>query len=299
MTCETTRQRLLKSERPDRPPADVQPHLAACSACREWQRRLTRIERQLPDVPVPPSAPPPSLIRQLLNRPTPPDLPGTSGGPSPWWASSPVSGPNSGPPPWWVNASEAERQGPLAFDRKNRRVVVRSPLKDRARRKVAVAFAATLGLAIFSLCWGLWPRSTPEAPAPQSALAIRQTRLERLLAEVRTPKDKICVLDDFAGRLDREARDRARTASPEDLRDLASLYVQVVRVRLPDYAESLPGEEREQVLKAVAQDLMHTNSEMLRLLEEGVSADSAKPLREIAEAARKGHDRLWKIIREA
>ena len=29
MTCETTRQRLLRSERPDRPPADVQPHLVS------------------------------------------------------------------------------------------------------------------------------------------------------------------------------------------------------------------------------------------------------------------------------
>ncbi len=168
---------------------------------------------------------------------------------------------------------------------------------------MAVAFAATLGLAVFSLCWGLWPHTTPEAPAPQSATAVRQARLERLLAEVRTPKDKIHVLDDFAVKLDREARGRARTASPEDLRELATIYVQVVRVRLPNYAKSLPAEEREQVLKAVAESLKNTNSEMLRemeqLLTDGASPDSAKPLREIAEAAREGHDRLWAMIREA
>ena len=61
MTCETTRLRLLRSERPDRPPADVQPHLAECAACRAWQRGLTRLERRITELDVPPSAPP--LIR--------------------------------------------------------------------------------------------------------------------------------------------------------------------------------------------------------------------------------------------
>ena len=71
MSCETTRQRLLQSEQPDRPPADVQPHLAACAACRSWQRGLTRLERRVTEIDVPPSAPPADLLRQILNGPPP------------------------------------------------------------------------------------------------------------------------------------------------------------------------------------------------------------------------------------
>ena len=296
MTCATTRQRLLGSERPDRPPADIQPHLAACPACREWQRRLTRIEQRLPDVPVPPSAPPEALLRQLLNGSVPPELPGTNG--HPWWVAGAAAGPNGGPRPWWVSAPETERPRPLVSGGTRHAAGPRSPHNDRTRRKVAVAFAATLGLAVFSLCWGVWPHSTPETPTPPSPVAVREARLDRLLAEVRTPRDKVHVLDAFAGKLHREAHDRARTASPAELRELAAVYVHTVRVKLPAYARSLPVGEREKVLSEVADSLLRTNSEMERLLDENVSPDSAKPLREIAEAALEGHNQLRAMLRE-
>jgi predicted anti-sigma-YlaC factor YlaD len=40
MNCDTAQRRLLGSERPDEPPAEVEAHLAACAACRTWQQRL-------------------------------------------------------------------------------------------------------------------------------------------------------------------------------------------------------------------------------------------------------------------
>jgi hypothetical protein len=181
------------------------------------------------------------------------------------------------------------RRRPTANGRSSRTAEVAPPALGRR---------STLGLAVFSLCWGIWPHSTTEAPAPQSPGAVRQARLDRLLAEVRTPRDKIHVLDEFAGKLHREAHDRARTASPAELRDLASAYVHVVRVRLPIYARSLPADEREKVLTEVAEGLMRTNSDMQRLLEENVSADAAKPLREIAEAALEGHNHIRALLRE-
>jgi hypothetical protein len=305
MSCETTRERLLRCERPDRPPADVQPHLAGCAACRAWQRRLTRIERTLPEVPVPPSAPPPSLLQQILNGPPPlpaGPLPGAAGSTPPWWAATPPSGPNNGAPPWWSNNADADRQ----------RLIVRSewdpthggpwPRNDRTRRKVAMAFAATIGLAVFSLCWGLWPHSSPDVAPPRAAVSLRQARLEarldQLLSAAGTTHGKIRVLDEFAANLETDARARIRTADPEELRDLASVYVQVVRVRLPKYAESLPREEREKVLREVASGLIATNSEIDRLLVEtkDIPPDVAAPLREMAQAARDGHNRLRDLL---
>jgi hypothetical protein len=55
MNCELLQRRLLNLERPDRPPAEVLAHLAACPSCREWQRRLVRLEQRVALLPVPAS----------------------------------------------------------------------------------------------------------------------------------------------------------------------------------------------------------------------------------------------------
>jgi hypothetical protein len=72
MKCSTFRNRLLAWDHPDRPPADARAHLDACAACRDWQRRLVRLERQLPRLPVPPSAAKGRVIRQILTAPLAP-----------------------------------------------------------------------------------------------------------------------------------------------------------------------------------------------------------------------------------
>jgi hypothetical protein len=283
MTCESTRQRLLRSERPDRPPADVQPHLAACAACRGWQRRLTRIERQIPELPVPSSEPPAALIRQILAGPPP--LPG-----------GPVPGLNAGSP-WWVNNPMADRNQPGPIDR-SRFDPTYSRHNERARRKVAVAFAMTLGLAAFSLSWGLWPHPPSPTQPAQTAGNFRQARLERLLIAARTPKERVNVLAKYADDLKREALAMVRTSEPEELRELATLYVQVVHVRLPNYARTLPAAERVKVLEEVTKGLSETNSDISRLLTEDVSPAIRVSLSEIAQAALDGHNRLRELLRE-
>ncbi len=300
MTCETTRQRLLRAERPDRPPADVQPHLAACGACRSWQRRLTLIEGQVADVPVPASAPPPELLRQLLNGQPP--LPGgsaPSGNSPPWWVSATASGQNNGNPPWWVAPAEADRQRPNQTFHRRRPDSSGSPPNDRARRKVAVAFAMTLGLAVFSLCWGLWSHTPPESARRQSLYAARQERFDQRFASARTPKERMGLLADFAGELEREALTSARTGEPDKLRELATLYVQVVSVRLLNAANTLPREEREAVVRDVAERLRHTESEMQHFLMENKSHAGSESLRDMAVAARDVQDRLWAMLRTA
>lgn len=52
MNCAPVRQQLLASERPDRPGPVLSRHLRACDSCRAWLRRLVKLERQLPSIPV-------------------------------------------------------------------------------------------------------------------------------------------------------------------------------------------------------------------------------------------------------
>jgi hypothetical protein len=65
MNCELLQRRLLNLERPDRPPAEVQAHLAGCPSCREWQRRLVRLEQRVALLPVPPSTAKAEFVARL------------------------------------------------------------------------------------------------------------------------------------------------------------------------------------------------------------------------------------------
>ncbi len=299
MTCATTRQRLLNSERPDRAPADVQPHLAACSACRAWQRQLTRIERQIPDLPVPPSAPPADFLRHILRGPTPQD--GSASGPSdgspPWWVSAAAAGSKNGTPPWWVTAPEADRQRPPILRRRHPGGPG-APSHDPARRKVAVAFAATLGLAVFSLCWGLSPHAPPDGSAPQTAHDVRQARFDRLVATARTPNERIHVLADFVDELKREALSLSGTPKRHELPAVAAVYVKVVRERLPNYAKSLPREERVAILTNLADQFQRTESDIARFLNDHRFEAGAESLHEIAVAALEGQKQLQALLAE-
>ncbi len=69
MSCISVRQRLLASERPDRPAVAEAHHLASCADCRVWLRGLVRLEQRLSLVPVPPSVPPPALLAMLRSAP--------------------------------------------------------------------------------------------------------------------------------------------------------------------------------------------------------------------------------------
>ncbi len=50
-------------------PAPLTRHLAKCAPCREWQRRLRRVERHLVRIPVPPSTAREELVREVRERP--------------------------------------------------------------------------------------------------------------------------------------------------------------------------------------------------------------------------------------
>jgi predicted anti-sigma-YlaC factor YlaD len=70
MTCDRVREQLLACETPERPGATLSAHLRECPACQVWLRRLVRLERQLPQVPVEVPPVPAALFEALELRPT-------------------------------------------------------------------------------------------------------------------------------------------------------------------------------------------------------------------------------------
>ena len=65
MNCCDIREQLLRLERPDRPGPALGEHVQRCAACHRWLRRLARLERALPRLPVDVPPPPPSLFAAL------------------------------------------------------------------------------------------------------------------------------------------------------------------------------------------------------------------------------------------
>jgi hypothetical protein len=66
MNCQSVQSQILSGASPERLSPEVIQHLRDCADCRLWHARLVRVERALPEVPVPPSHGPGELLRQLL-----------------------------------------------------------------------------------------------------------------------------------------------------------------------------------------------------------------------------------------
>lgn len=124
MNCADVRQRLLLSERPDKPAVEESRHLAGCSACHAWLRRLVRLERQITELHVPASAVPAGLLEQITEA-----------------AEAPLVVRPS------LQPSSAMRN-----------------VREVGRQKLALASALAATLALFTLAWWLWPpKQTPPA----------------------------------------------------------------------------------------------------------------------------------------
>ena len=135
MNCDTLHRRLLGLERPELPPPELRSHLAGCAACREWHRHLVEVERQAAGLPVPPPVRKDVFLARLA-------------------ASAPAS---------------ADRGARLAL---NGRAHPPRPDRERARTKMALAFAMAAGLLVVALGAWVW-KSSPEPDRkvePNSAL---------------------------------------------------------------------------------------------------------------------------------
>jgi hypothetical protein len=260
MNCVTIQRRLLGSERPDQPSAEVRDHLASCPACQDWQRRLLHLEQQLPLLPVPPSTRRERLVQQILQ------------------------------------SSPATPASPTGVDpRRSLQLSGRSSsgsLKERGLQKLALAFALAAALACFAIGWWAWPHQ-PEVPVDPFQQRVQQ--LDWRLAN-KKPLDRIQILADVADQLHDEAQ--ANVNDPERMALVAQFYTEVLRKYLVPSAQELPPQDR-RFLADVAQRLDHTESEASRRAAE-IRADSvaaSDSLRVIAAEAHDGAGRLRDLAR--
>jgi hypothetical protein len=265
MNCDTVLRRLLASERPDRPGAEVQHHLARCPACRAVQRKFAQVERQLPLLPVPPSAARARLLRTLREAPAEvsPEAPPrrTNGTPPPDPVRSPV------------------RLFPPAEGR----------VREGGRQKLAVAVALAATLAAFAVGLWSWPRHQAPAPNPMEPLALLRERV--LMAP--TPRERLRGTNALAYQVLMQAH--KATADDAHLHKLAEFYEQLVLRDLLREARALPRAERKAVLVSLCRhlDKDHESTTSRRAAElERTRPAAAASLRAMASAARQSSRRI-------
>jgi hypothetical protein len=274
MNCELVQRRLLNLEDASHVPPDVRAHLASCGSCRDWRSHLVQLERHVPLLPVPVSRGKKRLLRRLLHS---------------------------------AENERRETAPALSTLASVLPALPASPDPAPARTSVTVpalasGLAAALVLAVVG--WWLWSgrvdapaTSTPnEKPAVDPLLASLLQRDLRL-AQANTPRERIEILADVADDLRGETRTLAQASALRELTALATLYHRVVNDGIVQQAKVLPPSQRRAVLNHIADRLARTAT-MIEQLAQRTETEYARPLRTIAETARKGNRQLSALLPE-
>lgn len=269
MTCTVIQRRLLLAERPEQPSAEIKSHLAHCPSCRAWQRRLVQMERQLPLLPIPSSTAKELFLQRLLGTPSRETAGRTIADPSTLWRNTSLPGP-----------------------------------KERALRKVSLAFALAASLLVFALAWWSWPHT----PAPvNDILGQEQVRLEqqekarleqrlRTSLQANTPKERVLRLARLAEEIHGEARKLVDHS--DKLEQQAEFYARVVGEHLIEQARQLPPLDRRTVVNEVAGALIQAESDASRwgAQLQTTAPRSAASFEQIALISRKGERDLRALL---
>jgi len=261
MNCELVQRRLLAAESPEQPPADVRRHLAACPACRAWQRRLAQAEQQLPYLATPPSERKDRVVRLILNAPNP--------------AAHARTGAGYGRGAWSNTTA-----------------------RERGLRKAALAIAMAAALVVFALAWWLLGQPTP-APQPPSHPTADRLRKEVIQITDATPPGSAQRVEQFADFGDRLVHQDVIAAQnePERLRQVAAFYVAFLHDDLvASVRRAAPHLSRAQ-LEALAHRLDRAESALSTMLgDRDLKPENRKPLNEMAAAARAGRNQVLEIL---
>jgi hypothetical protein len=257
------RRRLLAQESPAHPSAEALAHLDTCPACRAWHRRLLAVERQLPLLPVPPSTGKDRVLRAVLTH-------------------APTEPPRT--------------EAPIATLRPT---AWQSTLKERARQKLALAFALAATLLVFALGILVLPRAKDDPVNPRDAYRAKLEReRDELLAVHHTPSERVRSLAAMAKRLWLEARMLA-DSDLERLGSLARFYGDLVEKDLLTQAGKVPLEERRIVLRAVQEQMQEAESDLgNRANDDQTRAGAVAHLKAIARSSRAGYERIGALLSE-
>jgi hypothetical protein len=258
MKCEHYRLRLLATETPGQPAPEVEDHLAACPACREWQQRLLQIETLVPRLPVPASRTRAAFLERFL-RPS--------------------------------------RPGPAGARRGGKWRLVAAGLAAAVLISVGGFignFLWNTWRQPDELRQNTTPLGTQPKPATRDTLVSRLLQCDLRLARATGPKQRARALADLADALQTEVRTLVRHSGIPRLIRLARLYSKVVRQGLVPGFRAVPAGQRQKVLAPIAKQLARAERNAERLARE--SPGSARPLRLIARAAREGRTSLRGLL---
>jgi hypothetical protein len=232
MNCSRLQRRLLAMEKPSRPPADLQAHLTACSACREWQQRLVQLEREVQQVPVPPSTARSAFVQRLLAN--------------------------------GANRQPAERKSPT--------VPLRGARREWTMRKIAAATALAASLLIVGLFLGISRWGTQDKSAHSdlvAALLAHDVKLAGAQMPTERLKTLSKLADDLQGQASPLAKDGK---AGEDLETLASLYVKVMEEGILPRVAAIPLPDRDNKVILQIANKLDVSSSDLELLAQGCPA---------------------------
>jgi hypothetical protein len=267
MNCQTIQNRILALPDPRQVPGPLHEHLSGCAACLEWWKQAVRLEQLLEQLPVP--AAPNDRKAAMID-----DL--TAAGPV--IKSVPTLHRPSG-------------RSPLA-------AVLAIP---------GLAYVGGLAAAILVLVGGWQLFRTGPAPVAkiipsEDPLLKAMVRRDLALAQAKTPAQRLEVLGGMADDLSGEARNLARVATAEELRELSGLFRKVVDDGIIKQARDFPPHglsvsERKTLFETLAAKLAEAGQEADRSARE--SPPHAQPaLKTIADTARDGQTRLRAMARE-
>jgi len=264
MNCRRLRRRLLAAERPDRPSAEAQNHLAECPECRAWHGRLTTVERQLSLLPVAPSSGKDRLLA-LLEIGVKQDM-------------VPA-----------VDAMAPTVRWPV------RELPPRAVIQERGLRKIALAFALAATVAAFAVGLWAWPHWDHRLPGEESAAQkYERTLAGQHAARLSVPgtgRERVASLLEFEDSLKNTAVALARAGDAERLQVLVDYYDRVVNEDLLAQADTLTPLQRRDTLQRAGKQLRETESELRRLIPTLDSASEPTAVAQHLEAIAAAADR--------
>jgi len=272
MNCRSYQESLLKLDLPDQAPAELQSHLGGCEQCRELQRRLVLLQNSVKQLPLPAALSRLEFLQRFLSADAADLANGT------------------------LTAGAAE---PGAMP------LPATTIPDPARLKkppwnwyTGMALAAAMGLAVVAITLLRHEEIVPPVPGSGglNPMIQRLVACNRRLAHGASAQTQVEALADMADDLFVEAQRHARS-EPREVKAMATLFDQVVKVGVLKSAARLPPERRRSILAPIIDRLSRTAQEAEAV---AIKSDSqaAESLRRLADVAREGVKELRQLAGE-
>lgn len=258
MNCSAAQRCLFELERPSQPSDAVRAHLASCADCRAYQRRIVELERSVAQLPVPDSSAARSaFVRKLREEGFEP------------WRPELISFEAAKPSPRWQ-------------------------VRERGKRKLAMASALAAGLVLLAMGVWAWKHLEPEPAVKKKTPSLDEMWALLKIPRPATDEARVQVLGVAAEGLFDESRKQCQQSNTAKLEEVADLLVLVVATGLPEEAESVSPGSRETVLKPIMGQLL-TMEEKAKVIAGTVPDACAPSFRKIVEAAQEGRLKLGKL----